>query len=507
MTRISSAEYSEYTHRNAEISAYSRLPPVHPRIMRRLSALLMILSASLADAQTPKPTRPGAEGIAPADTSVSARVMREVKDHQLALGDLEHLTDVIGPRLTGSDRLVRAHAWAESTLVARGFTNVHRESYEFGPSWTRGATSARLLTQNGASLSLAGLAWGPSTPGLVRGDVMRLEGRTRADLEALIGHFKGRIIIPGNMPSAGDDTAGYRALREKLARAIRDEGALAFLLYAGKGEGLNVTGGPFWRLGTYIPQVPVAFLADKDFTLIQRSMARGERVTLAVDIEGTRSPAPVQAYNSIAELRGTDLSNEVVIIGAHLDSWDLGTGATDNGTGVVAAMEALRAIKATGVPPRRTIRVALFSGEEQGHWGSKAYVRTHASELSNIQAVIVNDLGTGKTRGFAMQGLEASRPFMARAIAPLNELGVNELPLERGTDSDHWSFVEAGVPGFFAIQDVVDYFSVTHHSQFDTFDRVKPDQLVQSAQALAVTAWELANMKERLPHPTPLTVP
>jgi hypothetical protein len=475
--------------------------------MRVLAPLFVVLSTSVAGAQTPKPTRPGAEAIAPADTSVSARIIREVKDHQLALRDLEFLTDNIGPRLTGSDRLVRAHAWAESTLMARGFTNVHREAYEFGPSWTRGITSAKLLTQNGASLSLAGLAWGPSTPGPVRGDVMRLEGKTRADLEALIGHFKGRIIIPGSMPPAGDDTAGYRALREKLARAIHDEGALAFLLNAGKGEGLNVTGGPVWRLGPYIPQVPVAFLANKDFTLIQRATDRGERVTLEIDIEGTRSPAPVQAFNTIAELRGTDLSNEVVIIGAHLDSWDLGTGATDNGTGVVAAMEALRAIKAIGVAPRRTIRVVLFSGEEQGHWGSKAYVRAHASELPNIQAVIVNDLGTGRTRGFAMQGLEASRPFMARAIAPLNELGVTELPLERGTDSDHWSFVEGGVPGFFAVQDVVDYFSVTHHSQFDTFDRVKPDQLIQSAQALAVTAWELANMPERLPHPKPLVVP
>lgn len=467
-----------------------------------------MLALGAARAQTvPRPTRPGASAIAPADSSVGARIIREIAAHQSALTDLEHLADDIGPRLTGSAQLVQAHAWAESTMTARGFANVHRESYDFGPAWTRGVASAKLLTQNHATLSLVGLAWGPSTPGPVHGDVMRLSGKTPADLEALIGHFNGRIVIAGNMPPAGADTAGYRQLRERLANAIRDEGALAFILPAGKAEGLNMGGGPVWRFGTMLPQVPFAFMADKDFGLLSRSVIRGERVTLELNIQGTRSPAPVKAYNTVAELRGTDRADEVVIVGAHLDSWDLGTGATDNGTGVVAAMEALRAIKAIGIAPRRTIRMVLFSGEEQGHWGSKAYTKAHHAELGNIQAVLVNDLGTGRTRGFAMQGLEASRPFLARAIAPLNELGVTELPLERGTDSDHWSFVEAGVPAFFAVQDVVDYFTVTHHSQFDTFDRVKPDQLIESAQALAVTAWELANMDERLPHPTPIATP
>ncbi|HET7041152.1 MAG TPA: M20/M25/M40 family metallo-hydrolase, partial [Gemmatimonadales bacterium] len=189
-----------------------------------------------------------------------------------------------------------------------------------------------------------------------------------------------------------------------------------------------------------------------------------------------------------------------VILGAHLDSWDLGTGATDNGTGVAGVMEALRAIEAAGLEPRRTIRVVLFSGEEQGHFGSKAYVEAHRAELPRVQAVLVFDLGTGKVRGFALQGREDSRRLMAAAIAPLNDLGVVELPLERSHDSDHASFTDAGVPAFFAVQDTLDYFRVTHHSQFDTFDRVDPAQLVQAATAMAVTAWELATMPARLPH-------
>ena len=267
-----------------------------------------------------------------------------------------------------------------------------------------------------------------------------------------------------------------------------------------------MTGGPVWRRPE-IPQIPVAFVETKDYALLRRSLERGERVALEVDLGGTFSPAPVQAYNSIAELRGTGHPDEVVILGAHLDSWDLGTGATDDGTGVVAIMEALRAIKAAGLAPRRTIRIVLFSGEEQGHWGSKAYVQAHRAELDRVQAVLVHDLGTGRVRGFAMQGLENARPYFARAIAPANEIGVTELPLERGTDSDHWSFVEAGVPGVFAVQDVVDYFTTTHHSQYDTYDHVRPDDLVQGATALAITAWELANMPERVPHQAPAIVP
>jgi carboxypeptidase Q len=474
---------------------------------RRTLALVLCASAAAAPARAqdvPLPTRPGATPIAPVDSTAPARIMREVREHQHALGDLEHLADVIGPRLTGSDRLVLAHTWAESTLVARGFTNVHREAYAFGPSWTRGHASARLLTQARRSLEVASLAWGSSTPGPVRGDVLLVTGKTQADVDTLVGHFAGRIVMFGELPAPGSDTAGYRRFRERLSTAMHDEGALALLLGAGKAEGLNMTGGPVWRLGSFAPQIPIAFTAGRDFAFVRRALARGERVTMEIDLQGTRSPAPVQAFNTVAELRGSTLPDEVVILGAHLDSWDLGTGATDDGTGVVTVMEALRAIKASGLTPRRTIRVVLFSGEEQGHFGSRAYVAAHRGELAEIQAVLVHDLGTGRVRGFALQGLEASRPGMARAIAPLNELGVTELPLERGTDSDHWSFVEAGVPGFFAVQDTVDYFSVTHHSQFDTVDRVRPADLLEGAMAFAVTAWELANMPERLPHPAPL---
>jgi Zn-dependent M28 family amino/carboxypeptidase len=207
----------------------------------------------------------------------------------------------------------------------------------------------------------------------------------------------------------------------------------------------------------------------------------------------------VQAYNVVGELRGTEKPDEVVIVGAHLDSWDLGTGATDNATGSAIALEVLRALQATGLKPKRTLRVILWSGEEEGLLGSRAYVEAHKAELDAIQAVLVHDMGTGMVRGFDLQAREDSRSFMAQAIAPLNDLGVRELSLRVMNSTDHAPFDRAGVPAFAAIQDAVDYFEGTHHSQMDYADHLQADQLVQGAQAMAGTAWELLNMAGRLP--------
>jgi hypothetical protein len=475
-------------------------------MFRSTHVLISIVVAAAAplptlSAQAPPPaSRPGATAVAASDTTATARIIPEIAEHQQAVRNVEYLSDVIGPRLTTSPQITHAHAWAESTLTAMGAVNVHQEGYEFGRSWTRGQATARLLTQNGKSLELAAAGWSAPTKGTVRGDFMVVGGKTGADLAKFFGRFKGKVVTFGEMPPLGADSTEYFALRVKLAEAMRDEGALAFLANAGKNEGMVLTGGPVWRLGTWTPQIPFAFVAQKDYLQLRRSVDRGERVSMELNLPSTTSSKPVQQYNTIGELRGSELPDEVVIIGGHIDSWDLGTGATDNGTGVAAVMEALRGIKAAGLTPRRTIRVVLFSGEEEGHWGSKAYVEAHKAELDKLQGVLILDLGTGKVRGWALQGREDSRRLMASAIAPLNDLGVNELPLERSGDSDHASFTDAGVPAFFAIQDALDYFSVTHHSQFDTFDRVKPDQLTQAATAVAVTAWELANMRERLPH-------
>lgn len=446
-------------------------------------------------AQAPAATRRGSTGYAPSDTTSSARLITEIHDHQQAVTNVEYLADVIGPRLTGSDNLLRAHAWAEKTLESGGAVNVHREAYAFGPSWKRGPEGARLISHNGVNLGIAQLGWSPSTRGTVRGEVLPFAG-TIDQLRAMKGHFKGKIILAS--PPAPATPADSAVLLD-LANAMKNEGALAYIAESDKELSLNMGGGPRWRYPLR-PVIPNAIMSQESFRLLERLAKRNEPVTVELNLSGTTSAAPVQAFNTVAEIRGSEKPDEIVIVGAHMDSWDLGTGATDNGTGTVAVIEAMRAINALGVKPKRTIRAILFSGEEQGKLGSTAYVAAHMQEMPQIQAVLIDDLGTGRINGWALQKFEGARPYMAAAIAPLNELGVTALPLEYSSDSDHFPFDEAGVPAFFGVQSEEDYFKVTHHSQFDTFSHVKPESLLENATALAVTAWELANMEGRLPH-------
>ncbi len=476
--------------------------------MTRLTLLLAAaLSAGSLLAQDatpakPKASRPGARYIAPSAASDAAKVIAEVKAHQEAVANLQEMTDTIGARLTGSSALVKAHDWMEAKLKAYGATKVWREAYDFGPSWTRGEATARLLTQNGQELSVRQMAWTPATKGPLKAEVRVFNAETWEEAMAGIGHLKGKIVLLGRMPrpKPGSDLKAFQEGRQAFEKAMRRSEFGAALFPSEKKDGQLTMGGSPNLEEEGFPPCPIAVINPEHMALLNRLLARKEKVELELNLGGKLSEKRVNAYNSIAEFTGSEKPEEIVLLGAHLDSWDLGTGATDNGTGSVAVVEALRALIASGVKPKRTIRVALFSGEEQGIFGSKAYVKAHAAELANHQAVLIHDLGTGQVRGFAMEGREDIRPYFAKAIAPLQELGVRELPLEQSEDSDHAPFVEKGVPAVFCIQDEVDYFTTTHHSFTDTFEHVKPDQLVQGATALAVTALELANMPERLPH-------
>lgn len=468
------------------------------RLALALAASFSLLAQAPAALDAPKASRPGASYHAPSPDRPSARILAELKAHQEAVANLEFLCDEIGPRLTGSERLVKAHDWAEARMRAYGFDKVAREAYDFGPSWTRGVAKARLLGHNGLDLRVAQMAWSPSTPGPIRGQVLVLGGDID-ELVAQIGHLKGRILLLGEPPKPKGDRKAFDEKVQRFMKAMKEEGIAALLLGSDKKDGqMNMGGSPKAEWG--LPPVPTAMMQHEHAQLLVRLAARKQPVELELELGGEASQKPVQAYNSLGEITGSERPGEVVLLGAHMDSWDLGTGATDNGTGTVAVLEALRAIKASGLRPKRTIRVALFSGEEQGIFGSSAYVKAHQAELPNHQAVLIHDLGSGRVGGWALQGREDLRGLMARAIAPLQEEGVKELPLEGSYDSDHAPFVKAGVPAFFGVQEQRDYFSSTHHSQTDTFDHVEPKDLVQGAAALAVTAWELANMDERLPH-------
>jgi Zn-dependent M28 family amino/carboxypeptidase len=247
-------------------------------------------------------------------------------------------------------------------------------------------------------------------------------------------------------------------------------------------------------------QVPVAFTTRENYEQLWR-LADGGTAEAEVNIEGAFSGKPVQVYNTVAEIRGTEKPDEVVIIGGHLDSWDLGTGATDNGTGSMAVLAAARALQKLGVKPKRTIRFVLFTGEEQGLNGSRAYVKAHKDELGKISGVLVHDTGTGKVLTIGLMANYGARETLDHALyslAKAKEIGLVEPSLRTEGGSDHVPFDEAGVPGFWCVQDNVDY-DKTHHSQADTLDRVRWDDLTEGAQVLAVFAYNVAQLPELLP--------
>ena len=478
-----------------------------PRPLLALAASASLLAQAPPPsirAQAPAtPTMPGLFQADAAPKTETARLLEEIAAHSHAFADLEEMCDTIGPRLTGSDNLRRAQGWAMDKLKACGAENVHEEPYTFGPSWTRGVDSARLLTQNRQALQIAAYAWTPATKGLVRGEVVVASPRTLDELLALQGKLQGRIVLMDlfnslremHLSDPGDLAKARQAMKE-----IMSEKALAVLQSSEKQDDhMTMNGSPIEGEG--LTHVPTAFIANEHAELLKRLARRGDRIEMELQIGGETSKAPVKAYNVVAEIRGSERPDQVVLIGGHQDSWDLATGATDNGTGTVAAMEAIRAIKALGLQPKRTIRCVLFSGEEQGLLGSEAYVEAHAAELKDIQAVLIDDLGGGAIKGWTLEGREDLAPALGAAMAPANVVGCKELFFGSIPGaSDHAPFGEKGVPAFFAYQDFADYFTATHHSQLDTVDHVKPADLLQGAQALAVTAWDLANVPERLPH-------
>lgn len=449
-----------------------------------------------------------AGGMLPAthQTSSADQIMAEIKDHGKAMQDLEYLSDDIGPRLTGSENLARAEDWIAGKLKEYGAENVHFESYDYASRWERGHDDySRLLTQSGRQMEVHAMPWNPSTKGLITADVALLAGPIE-DLAKNADRFKGKIVVLGQMRPSSDRAASAK-LRTQLYKDLKAK-ALAMLISLEHEDGkYTMYGSPYDSyFDEYFggwPRIPFGFLIKEDHSMLVRLLQKGETVRMQLRLGGSITKKNVKERNVIGEIRGTEKPDEVVIVGGHLDSWDLGTGTTDNGTGSIATLEALRAIKKLGLKPKRTIRFVLFTGEEQGSIGAHAYVDTHLAEMPNIQAVLIHDLGAGKPTGFTVQGYTEWMPTLKQAMAPLQGIGVTGIPIEQHWDSDQDPFVFAGVPGFFLDQDPTDYFASTHHSQTDMMTHVKPAEYLPSIQALAVAGWEFANMTDRVPHVKP----
>jgi hypothetical protein len=434
--------------------------------------------------------------LAQAPASPENRLIEEIARHAQLMPNLEQLSDDIGGRLTGSPQLRAAQEWAMARLRADGAVDVHLEAYDMGRPWLRGTARARLLNANGMALDIVQKGWTEGTPGPVRAEVALLDVKTLNEFKAAAPALRGRIVLvesaPRATPEQRKDPARYLAA---AARAIEDAQLAGVLLVSPKQNGLHdMWGGP-----RSLFDRRAAIVTREHANMLKRLLARGITPKVELDLKGRFAARTAMAHNVVADYPGADGSGDMVVLGAHLDSWDLGTGATDNGTGVVALLEVLRAWHALGLRPQRSLRIVLFSGEEQGLLGSRAYVAAHGAELERIQAVLVQDTGAGRIIGFPDMKNEAWYTALTRAAVPAAGLGTLDIIYGPAGGSDFEAFAEKGVPAFPAMQDERDYRSHTQHSQLDSFDHVERADLVQAAQVLAVMAWGLAN-GERLPH-------
>lgn len=449
-------------------------------------ALALLWTAGLARAQADLP--PAGE-----------RLATEIGAHTPMMEDLEQLCDDFGARLTGSARLRAAQAWAMRKLAGYGATAVRLEAYPLGRPWRRGPARARLLNANRMALDVVQKAWTHGTRGVVRAAVGVLDVKTLAGLRDALPALKGKIVLVVSAPSPSaeqqKDVARFRAEVDEAIAAARLAGVL---LVSGKAGGLqDMWGGPGSRFDRN-----AGIVTRESAGMLRRLLARGVVPRLELELGGGFAARPIEAYNVVADFAGSDAADEMVIIGAHIDSWDLACGATDNGSGTVVAMEVLRAMRATKLRPQRSLRIVLFSGEEQGLLGSKAYVAAHRDELPKIQAVLVQDAGAGRIIGFPDMKVEAWYAALSAAVGTTKQLGPLDIVYAVSKGSDHASFFDAGVPAFAAIQDGAEYRSHTQHTQADVFEQVRKADLVQAAQVMAVTAWELLN-GPRLPHLPP----
>ncbi|HEX9919824.1 MAG TPA: M20/M25/M40 family metallo-hydrolase, partial [Pyrinomonadaceae bacterium] len=418
----------------------------------------------------------------------SARLAGEVLVNGRAMEYVRNLSDKFGGRLSGSAAYDRSAEWAAEQFRAAGIKDVRLEPFQLESTWTRGRAQARITAPLERPLHLESLGWAPSTPaGGVRGEIYMLNDLSHDFIRRESPRIKGRVVLLDLSVLLKD---GYAAFTRLVAaqRLLRDAGAAAAIV--GSAEPDNVLNAFNLNWGASLSPLPLAQIGMEDAKLIQRLLAQS-----AVSVEfqyENRTGGAAEDNNVIAEIRGRERPDEWIIIGAHLDSWDYGTGAQDNGTGCAMVLEAARAIAALGTPPRRSIRFALWGGEEQGLIGSAAYVRAHARELKDCVAALNTDNGAGHPRGWKFEGREDVRAAMAPiSNSLLAGLGGDGLSPELTFDTDHGHFLLAGVPALDLWVDMENYDDI-HHKSSDTLDKIAAHNLFAGAGIVAVTAHALA---------------
>jgi carboxypeptidase Q len=459
------------------------------------------------------------------------KIIDFAKENSQVMDNLEYLCDQIGPRLTGSPRLKKANDWTADKMKEYGLDNVHLESYTIPVAWERVKCEARVLEPNGMDIMVFAQPWTPGTRGKVTGPVVFFNALTSDDYAKFAGKLKNAIILtarPGNVqehPSrtkAGDfwsrrglggtveteETVQQRQQLSKRDEFLKKEGVAA-IIQEGFGPTpqtlIAITGG--WSRTGAQPVFPRVYTNHENYSMLYRLTQRNVPIKMEINVQNRWIKGPVTVYNTVGEIKGSEKPDEMVVCGAHLDSWDLGQGAVDNGTGSMVVLETARLIKAMGLQPKRTIRFVLFSGEEQGLYGSRAYVTQHKDEMGKITAVFVNDTGTGRVTGFGLHGNPQVQPVLDKELGVLKELGVEKYRVPQMGGTDHASFYASGVPAFWFMQDNADY-DLMHHTQSDTFDKAIKEDLVQCATVMVISALNVANLPDMLPRrPMPAAAP
>jgi len=488
------------------------------------------------------------------------KIRQEGTDHSQVMRTVRVLTDLYGPRLTGSPNVKAAGEWAIQQMAAWGLKNGHLEPWDFGhPGWLNERLSAHIVSPVKDALVTEALAWTPGTNGPVRAAAVRLtlpQRPTQEDLTAYFEQVKGtvkdRVVLvgpprqvlvsfnliplrrensdvltqfdPAAVPPAGrgggpqgPQNQDQQGPQRRILTANETDGLLhQFLLANGARVRINDAGRDHGQIRAFSNRnydvtkaVPTVVMRNEDYGRIWRLLDDGRAVELEFDIVNRTYPEGRTSYNTIAEIPGSDKADEVVMLGGHLDSWHAATGATDNAIGCAVMMEAARILSAIGVTPRRTIRVALWSGEEQGLLGSRAYVREHFGtfedakpEFAKFAGYFNIDNGTGRARGMTVFGPPAAAAILNQAIAPFKDLGVAGATTTRSRQrggSDHTSFNAAGLPGITVGQDPIQYGSYTWHTNLDTYERIVEEDVVKSAIVVASAVYHLAMRDETLP--------
>jgi hypothetical protein len=486
-------------------------------MMRLRPALL--LTALLAGAASP-----AAQG------DLLQRIRTEAFDRSQVMTMFDHLVTVIGPRLTGSPGHKAAADWSREKLAAFGLENARLEPFEFGRGWQLDGLVVEMIEPRYMPLIAYAEGWSASTAGEIVGQPVFIGAGTAADVAAMKDRLTGAIVLSQPLvegfvredrlqPTEHDAPVriGAPPMPRQGSRSQADTRQIAQVLREAK-PGVVLRGsagehGTVFVLGRDQREnaVPSVVLAAEHYNMVARMVQRGLPVKMRVNVRTRYLTDDTNSYNVLAEIPGTDpaLASEVVLLGAHLDSWHSAPGATDNADGSAAAMEAMRILKTLGVRPRRTIRVALWGGEEQGLLGARAHVRMHYAGDANTQAreklsMYLNlDPGMGPIYGWYTENDPAAKVLFDRWLEPLKALGVRRnIPVGIGS-TDHVAFREGGMPGFNPVQDYVTYDVRTHHTNVDTYERVREEDLKQNAAVLAWFVYNAAMTDEKVARPTP----